>query len=365
MPKRNERHSESEGEVTCMNALETRRRKRCCPGIAVLALALACANAVAAEAEKKPQATQADMEQKLEAAQKRLDAAAREVADLSMSLSDHVVPHVRAFTAMGAQRAILGINLGPRADNGLDDGVKVVSVSPGGAAADAGLQANDVLLELNGKSLRRDGDASPREKLLTAMREVKAGDKVSVRYRRDGKVNTASVVAEAPADRLFTMAVPFHGAHGAGFPPHMSFMRAAGVFGSAELVALTPKLGQYFGTDKGLLVVRAPEDSRLKLEEGDVIVDIDGRTPSSASHALRILGSYQAGEKLKLNVLRAKKRMTFDVTVPEDAWEKPIGRTEGSHFIERAGEPAIMSIGPFNAPLPPAPPLIAEPDNPV
>ncbi len=32
---------------------------------------------------------------------------------------------------------------------------------------------------------------------------------------------------------------------------------AAGVFGSAELVPLTPKLGQYFGTDKDLLVVRA------------------------------------------------------------------------------------------------------------
>jgi S1-C subfamily serine protease len=348
-----------------MNALDIPRRRPRGSGLAALVLALAGVNAVAADAEKKPQATQADMEQQLEAAQKRLDAAAREVADLSMSLSDHVVPHVRPFAGLRAQRAMLGINLGPQADNGLDDGVKVVSVSPGGAAADAGLQANDVLLELNGKSLRRDGDASPREKLLAAMREVKPGDKVSVRYRRDGKANTASIVVQSPEDHFFTMALPFHGEHGPGFPPHMSFMRAAGVFGSAELVALTPKLGQYFGTDKGLLVVRAPEDSRLKLEEGDVIVDIDGRTPSSASHALRILGSYQAGEKLKLNVLRAKKRMTFDVTVPEDTWEKPIGRIEGSHFIERAGEPGIMSIQPFNAPFPPAPPLIEEPDNPV
>ena len=71
--------------------------------------------------------------------------------------------------------------------------------------------------------------------------------------------------------------------------PNFAFMRAEGVFGSAELVPLTPKLGQYFGTEKGLLVVRAPDDSRLKLEDGDVIVDIDGRTPSSPSHALRIL----------------------------------------------------------------------------
>jgi S1-C subfamily serine protease len=349
-----------------MNDLDISRRRRNDLGVAALAfaLALAGAHAVAAEAEKKPQASQAEIEQKLEAAQKRLDAAAREVADLSMSLSDHVVPHVRAFPGIRVQRALLGINLGPRTDNGPDDGVKVVSVSPGGAAADAGLQADDVLLELNGKSLKRDGETSPREKLLAAMRDVDPGEKVSVRYRREGKVNTASIVAQSPEDRFFTMAMPFHGEHGPGLPPHMSFMRAAGVFGSAELVALTPKLGQYFGTDKGLLVVRAPEDSRLKLEEGDVILDIDGRTPSSASHALRILGSYQAGEKLKLNVLRAKKRMTFDVTVPADTWERPVGRTKGTRFIERAAGPAIMSIEPFNAQLPPAPPLPPEPTTP-
>ena len=35
-------------------------------------------------------------------------------------------------------------------------------------------------------------------------------------------------------------------------------MRGEGVFGSAELVPMTPKLGQYFGTRHGLLVVRAP-----------------------------------------------------------------------------------------------------------
>ena len=100
--------------------------------------------------------------------------------------------------------------------------------------------------------------------------------------------------------------------------PNFAFFRSDGAFGSAELVSLTPKLGQYFGTEKGVLVVRAP-DSRLKLEEGDVIVDIDGRVPSSPSHAFRILGSYQPGEKVRLNVLRMKKRMTFEVEIPEDA----------------------------------------------
>ena len=44
-----------------------------------------------------------------------------------------------------------------------------------------------------------------------------------------------------------------------------------------------------------------------------MIVDIDGRVPSSPSHALQILSSYQSGEKLKLNVLRMKKKLSFDI----------------------------------------------------
>ena len=132
-------------------------------------------------------------------------------------------------------------------------------------------------------------------------------------------------------------------------------MRGEGVFGSAELVPLTPKLGQYFGTEKGLLVVRAPADSRLKLEDGDVIVDIDGRTPASPSHAFRILGSYQPGEKLKLNVLRMKKRMTFEITIPETAARGERASTV-AHFERRFGTrpgagPCVMRRA-LRAPMP-------------
>jgi S1-C subfamily serine protease len=335
--------------------------------LAALVLGLAAAQAPAAEPENKgkTEASHAEIEQKLEAAQKRLDAAAREVADLSMSLSDQVVPHMRAFAGVRMQRAMLGVNLGPREDKGPDDGVEIASVSPGGAAEKAGLKADDVLLEVNGKSLKREGDAAPREKLLAAMREVKPGEKVSVRYRRAGKTNTVSVVAEEPADRLFVHQF----GPGVGGPmdhmPFMAFGRMDGVFGSAELVPLTPKLGQYFGAEKGLLVVRAPDDARLKLEEGDVILDIDGRTPKSASHALRILSSYQPGETLKLNVLRARKPVTFDVTVPESTWEKPLGMSHGTRVIQAAPalnvRPMVMPA-PFEAavPAPPPAPMIIE-----
>lgn len=87
-------------------------------------------------------------------------------------------------------------------------------------------------------------------------------------------------------------------------------------FRSLELVALTPKLGQYFGTDRGLLVVRAADAPGLPLEEGDVLQTIDGRTPENAGHAFRILRSYQPGEKVKLGILRQRKPLTLEATLP-------------------------------------------------
>jgi serine protease DegS len=95
-------------------------------------------------------------------------------------------------------------------------------------------------------------------------------------------------------------------------------------------VPVTPRLGQYFGTDKGLLVVRAPDAPGLRLEEGDVILSIDGRTPDSPRHAFRILGSYQPAEQVKLEVLRQRKHMTLEVQVPETPLNDSSLRPRGS-----------------------------------
>jgi len=87
-------------------------------------------------------------------------------------------------------------------------------------------------------------------------------------------------------------------------------------WGDLELVNLNPDLGEYFGTKEGVLVVKAPGDSSLPVRSGDVILSIAGRKPTSPSHAMRILHSYEAGETVSLDIVRKQKRMTVTWKVP-------------------------------------------------
>jgi len=269
---------------------------------------------------------EAEIEKKLEAARERLEAAAREVADLSAQLTgpvmhEYVMKH-------GKSRAMLGINVG---DTLSPEGVSIDSVSPNGAAAKAGLKGGDIITSLDGMSLKVDKDSKdshqhgemarkkgPVNALIRHMRTVTPGEKVQVEYLRDGKKLKAEVVTEEMKAPRFTYAMPAVPAVPAVPPIPQTFeFRAFPGMHDMELVTLTPKLGAYFGADKGVLVLRAPRAADFKLEEGDVIVDIDGREPESGSHALRILRSYQPGEKVSLNVLRNRKKMKLDASVPK------------------------------------------------
>src|SRR5262245_44268557 len=145
---------------------------------AMAALAMIPAASFGAEAEKKNDTSEADLEKKLEAAQGRLNDAAREVAEISTKLSGEYAPYAMAYAA-SMNRAILGVAVG-RGDR--DEGVEVMSVTPGGPAADAGLKGGDVLLQVNGKTLKRDGSDAPYKQLLTSMQGVQPGQKVNVSY---------------------------------------------------------------------------------------------------------------------------------------------------------------------------------------
>ncbi|MGB5336052.1 MAG: PDZ domain-containing protein, partial [Woeseiaceae bacterium] len=250
----------------------------------------------------------------------------------------------------------LGVTIDGDSTDAPVEGVKIMGVTPGSAASDAGLRAGDVISAINKESLSADGSDEASRRLLDFMEGVKEGDVLTVEYLRDGKVGSVEIEPRVVHGNRFDwrgpdgprFAVP-HAPKAPGAPEvvknfQMEFFPWAGTgLGELELVELNQGLGRYFGTDRGLLVVKAPESGGFEIQDGDVIQSIDGREPKDARHAMRILNSYQSGEKLKLGIMRDKRKKTLEIEVPAD--------THGALFDVPEGEPR-----PASAPLPPNPP---------
>ena len=303
-----------------------------CVLLLMLAAAVAPVMAQQAGGAEAAARERAEAERELAEAQRRLEEAAREVAELSMQISGPVVEEIRRIHVAGPGRAMLGVNVG-NAEPGVN-GAKVIGVSPGGPAAEAGVKAGDLIVAINGKQLGSSRD------LVFQMRQVEPGDTVDLDLKRGPTTELKVGVVTKPSEEM----VFAGGGPGGlewqqeGMPPLPHFL--SGPFGDAELASMSPGLGRYFGTDKGLLVVHAPKATGADLEDGDVILAIGGREPQNPGHALRILGSYQPGEAVELKVLRQKKERTVKLTVPEGPQ------------IERH----IRMVAPPAPPAPPVPP---------
>ena len=279
-------------------------------------------------------------------AREQMEKAAREIARLGHKLAAEVVIRIRDRQP----KAMLGINLQSSDGKGAG-GVEVAGVSSDGPAAKAGLQAGDILVEIDGNSLKGDDDDSSIGKLTGYVADVEAGQKGTVDYLRDGKPH--SVVIETTEfsfpnfpnfgfdfdfsdmtesleelknlgeHRRFEFVIP-----GGAIAPHMprgprqlyafGGHRNHGALGDMEMVSLTPELGEYFGTKKGLLVVRAPKNEDIDLRDGDVILKVGDREPSSPGQLFRIIGSYEPGETVELQVMRKKKKRKLEITLPEN-----------------------------------------------
>lgn len=267
----------------------------------------------------------AKLDERLEAAQERLQEAAQEVAQLSQARAQDAMGQMNWMGVWpGNSRPVLGIQLDTERDDS-KDGTRIEDVSPGGPAEQVGVRAGDVITMVNGKDVKKQ---TTRE-VLQEMRAVNGKKSVKLRVLRDGKPIDFDVTPRIVSGQVFVQP-------SAPMPPvpplpNMDAFKEFGRYGfnynfggrnelsGLEVTPLTPQLGKYFGTDKGMLVLRAPKGELFKLQEGDVIVSIDGRVPSSGSHISRILSSYQPGEKLTLRILRDRKEQDLVVTLPEDA----------------------------------------------
>ena len=169
-----------------------------------------------------------------------------------------------------------------------DEGAMIARVEPGSSAERAGLRGGDVVLAVDGQSVRGASELRNRIGLVEADRNVRLD------LLRDGRRIRASVtVTPISADEADAATIP----------------RLAG----AVLEDLPPDHPAY-GQITGVLVTRIARNSRAAaagLRRGDVILGVDGAAVGSIGELARALPA--DGGRLTVNVLRGSRQLNLVV----------------------------------------------------
>src|SRR5262249_36292883 len=148
--------------------------------------------------------------------------------------------------------AWLGVLLKPSSSGAGAEGVLIQAVTPGGPAEKAGLKAGDLIIAIDGHSLTQSANGDSRESLRHTsrlLRRSNPGETIEVEYRRGAENQKAQVRLES---RHSGWAAAFRDSRGS-----VTMVDLPGSWLELELATVTPDLGEYFGTKRGLLVLRS------------------------------------------------------------------------------------------------------------
>jgi S1-C subfamily serine protease len=256
------------------------------------------------------------------------------------------------------QGSIIGVTVDPQPRETDRYGAYVRGVTPNYPAEKAGIRAGDIITRIDGQSLtsgRTERAATDEESLVwlrlsEIVRKLEAGKPVDLEYRRNdrnertritpvednrwfaGTLATAPnsgftvVTPEAggvsrfmPAPTITTM--PPSGRSGTvavapSFAGSNYYFNVAGVIANLELAPMNEKLGTYFGTNRGVLVISAPEEQNLGLEPGDVITTVDGRAVATPGELIRVLRTYDRDREFTMQVMRQKRQQSITTSLP-------------------------------------------------
>lgn len=191
-------------------------------------------------------------------------------------------------------RGYLGVGIQPVSEEmvqylGLKEtyGALISSVEKGLPADKAGIKAEDVVLEMDGRRVKNHTDFRLR------IAEQAPGDRVKLKVFRDGKTLDITVeLAEKPGDR----------------PSGQITEKETEKLG-IKVANLTTDLARRYGFEgeQGVVVVNVKQGNaawRKGMREGDLITSINRKTITSVSDYERVMDSVKAGDILWIRLLK-------------------------------------------------------------
>ncbi len=167
-------------------------------------------------------------------------------------------------------------------------GVLVAAVTPGDPAEKAGIKAQDIITEVNGKKMTSSRD------LTTLVAGLSVGDKAEVKVLRDGEPKTLEVEI---GKRPLTLAAADD-----------RQQENDGEYGF-QVSELTPEMAEryHLGNASGIIVVGVQADSKADkagIEEGDLILEVNHGSVDSVNQFKKRLDQSKKGAGIKLLVKR-------------------------------------------------------------
>lgn len=241
---------------------------------------------------------------------------------------------VFALDGRGSQLGVTVRDLAADAPAASSGGVQIDGVDKDGPAAKAGIQAGDIVVELDGERVR-----SARQ-FTRLVRETAEGRAVEMTLMRDGTRRTVTATPEAAA---FTWNMDIDGdrirrdiergldgvRELAIDPPAMDFRFDNGRGGSfrwtprttrmgVTLEPLTDQLSAYFGAANGgalvSTVAAGSPAEKAGLKAGDVITSINDARVEDAGDAVREIRRAE-GPEISVGIVRDKQAQTLKATV--------------------------------------------------
>lgn len=248
-------------------------------------------------------------------------------------------------------------------------GVEVTNVVDGSAAAKAGIQKGDVIIDFNGQ--RVEGTSQ----FMRMVRETPVGRTVKIGTSRAGKSQTVSATLGKSAPKVFHWSSG-HGGDGEGndendfdveipdvpdypdvpdMPDHnfyfempdivipdvpTGFMSWRTARLGVEIEGLGPQLAEFFGVKDGVLVRSVVKDSpaeKAGMKAGDIITKIDGKAVGKPGEITSNLRDKKGGEEVTVGVVRSGHDRSIVVKLAEAGLFAP--KTPSSkHLIEMKEE---------------------------
>jgi membrane-associated protease RseP (regulator of RpoE activity) len=389
------------------------------PAVLALALAVVFGGGIAGAQEAKPVAkTNAASQAELAAARKDLERAAKRVAELSHAAAPG--DQVHRIERRVVRKPVVGVLLAPDPKAG----VRIAGVTPDSAAAKAGLRSGDRIVSIDGTQVLGSSGELRVENARKLLGDLDTKKQVKLAYLRDGRNGVVSVTPQMGErvimlpgmdgdpgftgnihhgpDRMIVIDEAAMEGTLPGVAPHirrelirmgpggeckgenckLPMLAEAFRWNGLNLASVDAKLGRYFGTDRGVLVLSSGPDL-AGLQAGDVIHKVDGKAVGTPREAMAALRDKPAHSLVAIEYLRDRKPGSAKVKVPEamplrvpapprppkppatpapPAPPPPPGTAfeEGMSVDEDHVVFAFSGALPANAPLPPDAPEIIE-----